>query len=238
MKKKLFLISVIFNVLFLIFGGYIIHKKGGIDYLKRKFNLQTETENLQIYSDYYKAKKSIFEIMPNDTSEIIFLGNSITDYCDWYELFGKSNIKNRGIGGDVINGVIDRLDEVIESSPKKIFLMIGINDLGRGRSVEQILNDYDRLISLIKQKSPQTQLFIQSVLPTDNRKNLQIVDIIAINNGLKKLTDKYQLTYVDLFDLLKTKENKLDTVYSYEGLHLNGKGYLVWKKAIESYVNE
>jgi len=236
--KKILTISIIINILFVLFGGYVIHKKGGIDYLKRKFNLQTETTNQQDYGVYYKAKKSIFEIMPNDTSEIIFLGNSITDYCEWYELFGNANIKNRGIGGDIINGVIDRLDEIVESNPKKIFIMIGINDLGRKRSVEQILTDYDRLLSLIKKKSPETRLFIQSILPTDNRENLQIVDIIAINAGLKNLTEKYDLTYVNLFDLLKTKENKLDTIYTFDGLHLNGKGYLIWKKEIEGYVKE
>lgn len=235
--KKWLVISVVINILFILFGGYVIHKKGGVDYLRKKFNLQTETANQQNYGVYYQAKKAIFEIMPNDTSEIIFLGNSITDYCDWYELFGKANIKNRGIGGDIINGVIDRLDEIIESNPKKIFIMIGINDLGRKRSVEQILTDYERLLSLIIQKSPDTELFIQSVLPTDNRESLQIVDIITINVGLKNLTEKYNLTYINLFDLLKTNENKLDTVYTFDGLHINGKGYLIWKKAIEGYVN-
>lgn len=236
--KKVLTFSIIINILCVLFGGYVIHKKGGIDYLKLKFGLQTEIANQQDFGVYYKAKKSIFEIMPNDTSEIIFLGNSITDYCDWYELFGNANIKNRGIDGDIINGVIDRLDEIVESNPKKIFLMIGINDLGRKRSVAQILTDYDRLLSLIKQKSPETKLFIQSILPTDNRENLQIVDIIAINTGLKNLTEKYDLTYVNLFDLLKTKENKLDMIYTFDGLHLNGKGYLIWKKEIEGYVKE
>ena len=115
--------------------------------------------------------------------------------------------------------------------------MIGINDLGRKRTVEQILTDYDRLLSLIKQKTPETELFIQSILPTDNRENLQIVDIIKINVGLKNLTEKYHLTFVNLFDLLKNKENKLDTIYTFDGLHVNGKGYLIWKKAIENYVN-
>ena len=92
------------------------------------------------------------------------------------------------------------------------------------------------LNSLIKQKSPETKLFIQSILPTDNRENLQIVDILSINAGLKNLTEKYNLTYINLFDLLKTKENNLDTIYTFDGLHVNGKGYLIWKKAIENYV--
>ena len=237
MKKKLLLISVVFNILFLLFGGYVIHKKGGIDYLKRKLNF-SDGQTEKNWSNYYKAKKTIFEIMPNDTNEIIFLGNSITDCCDWYELFGKSNIKNRGIGGDVINGVIDRLDEVTSSKPEQIFLMIGINDLGRKRSVNQILIDYERLIKLIIEKSPKTELYIQSVLPTDNRERLQNVDIIEINKGLVKMTKKYNLTYIDLFDLFKTENNELNTKFTFEGLHLNGQGYLVWKKAIDKYVDK
>jgi len=235
MKKRVLLISVIINILFLLFGGYIIHIKGGIDYLKPKFNISDgQTE----WSDYYKAKKSIFEIMPNDTNEIIFLGNSITDYCDWYELFGKSNIKNRGIGGDVINGVIDRLDEVTSSKPKQIFLMIGINDLEKKRSVNQILTDYEKLIKLILEKSPNTELYIQSVLPTDNRERLQNEDVIEINSGLIKITKQFDLTYINLFDLFTTENNKLNPDFTFEGLHLNGQGYVIWKNAIGKYVDK
>jgi hypothetical protein len=62
MEKNLLLISIAINFVFLFFGGYIIHKKGGFGYLKRKFNNQND------YNAYYYAKKSIFEIMPNDTS--------------------------------------------------------------------------------------------------------------------------------------------------------------------------
>ncbi|HEV8515230.1 MAG TPA: hypothetical protein VGQ59_18235, partial [Cyclobacteriaceae bacterium] len=66
--------------------------------------------------------------------------------------------------------------------------------------------------------------------------NLQINDIIILNNGLTSICSKYHLVYVNLFDLLKTKENKLDTAYTFDGIHLNGKGYLIWKKAIEKYI--
>ena len=66
--------------------------------------------------------------------------------CNWNEFFGKvniKNIKNIGISGDVVKGVIERLDNVESSNPKKIFLMIGINDLGKEISVYQILIDYE-----------------------------------------------------------------------------------------------
>ncbi|MFA7361617.1 MAG: GDSL-type esterase/lipase family protein [Candidatus Kapaibacterium sp.] len=233
--KKTLVISVIINILFILFGGYVIHKKGGLDYLKQ--NSAKLSEIQQDYNLYYKTKRSIFEIMPNDTNKIIFLGNSITNFCDWRELFGNENIINRGINGDVINGVIDRLDGILSSNPKKIFLMIGTNDLAERNTIVEILSNYERLLALIKEKSPRTRLYVQSILPTFNDQRRNNDDIIAINKGLIDSTEKYDFTYVNLFDLLKTERNELDTVYSFDGLHLNGKGYLIWKKAIEQYVN-
>jgi hypothetical protein len=229
--KKILLFSLLINLLFIFFGGYIVHRKGGIDYLKMKINPPVATKE---YGDYYYEKKSIFEVLPNDTNEIIFLGNSITDHCNWNELFSNSNIKNRGIGGDIINGVIDRIDEVVSSNPKKIFLMIGINDLGRKNSVTQILKDYENLITTITEKSPKTKLFIQSVLPSYKRTDLLNSDIRSINAGLVTLSEKYGLTYLNIFDVLKTEKNELDPTYTFDGLHLNGKGYLKWKDVINS----
>ncbi|WP_157961200.1 GDSL-type esterase/lipase family protein [Lutibacter citreus] len=230
--NELFKISIIINILFILFGGYIIHKKGGIDYLKTKFNTLTKTTVEKDYGDFYQIKRSIFKILPNETNEIIFLGNSITTFCAWNELFGKANIKNRGISGDMINGVIDRLNEIVESKPVKIFLMIGINDLGKKRSVNQILADYEKLVSLIINKSPKTKLYLQSILPTKNRKTMKNNDIIEINKGIIKIANKYSLTYINLFDLFKTNENELNMKYSLDGLHINGQGYVLWKNAI------
>ena len=235
--KKTLLISLILNLLFILFGGYVIHRKGGIEYLKMKFN-PLPLEVSKNYGDYYYEKKSIFEILPNDTCEIIFLGNSITDHCNWSELFANLNVKNRGIGGDIIEGLIDRIDEVVSSKPKKIFLLIGINNLGRKNTVEKILINYERLIVTIVKKSSKTKLFIQSILPTCRRTDLLNSDIMAINMGLLALSEKYGLTYIDLFKVLKTEKNELDPTYTFDGLHLNGKGYLKWKDAIIQYVND
>jgi len=229
--KKFLTISLILNMLFFFFGGYVFYKLGGIDYIKSKFKtMQTG------FGAYYQAKYQFFEAMPNDTNEIIFLGNSITEGCDWAELFRNSKIKNRGINGDIINGVINRLGEVVESKPQKIFLLIGTNDLAKNRSINQILTDYERLIILIKGKTPKTELYIQSILPTYRQIARKNADIIKINNGLMKLSAKYNSVFINLFESFKTEENELDLTYSYDGLHLNGKGYLLWKELIENHV--
>ena len=237
MKNKLFVLSLVINVVGLLLIGYVIHKKGGVNYIMQKMTGSSGKFDPDGYRSYYDTKYSIFELMPNDTNEIIFLGNSITDRCNWHELFGLPNIKNRGIGGDVIEGVVNRIDEVTESKPRKIFLMIGTNDLASGNSVEKVLADYEKLVQLILEKTPNTELYLQSLLPTKDDPNRRNSDIIKINAGIAQLAEAHSLTYINIFDLLKTEDNELDTSFSYDNLHINGKAYLIWKDEIEEYVN-
>jgi len=189
---------------------------------------------------YYYHKKEHFETLADMDNEIIFLGNSITDNCEWAELFQNPNIKNRGIGGDDTDGILERLSEVTSSNPSKIFIMIGTNDLAYGKSVDHVVSNYYRIIDSIQKHSPNTKIYIQSVLPVEDaihttRKNSEI---IKINKQLEKLATEKGAKYIDLFSIFATKDNKLNLDYSIDGLHINGKGYLVWKKAIQEYVNE
>lgn len=206
---------------------------------EEKFARDMEIWNQALKAFYYH-KKEHFESLPNTENEIIFLGNSITDNCEWAELFGNPNIKNRGIGGDDTNGVLERLNEVTESQPLKIFIMIGTNDLASSKTVEYIVNNYRKIIARIKEASPTTKIYIQSILPTDDavhamRKNS---DIIKVNEQLQLIAKENSLVYIDLFSVFKLDNNKLNPKYSLDGLHLNSKGYLAWKDAIIKYVNE
>ena len=85
---------------------------------------------------YYYHKKEHFETLPKSKKDIIFLGNSITDNCEWAELFNNPHIKNRGIGGDDTDGILERLSDITSGQPAKIFLMIGTNDLAYGKTVD------------------------------------------------------------------------------------------------------
>ncbi|HMA62997.1 MAG TPA: GDSL-type esterase/lipase family protein [bacterium] len=195
------------------------------------------------HSPYYYQKVTLFESLPNDSNEIVFLGNSITDGCEWSELFDDLRIKNRGISGDVTLGVLDRLYEVTESHPLQIFIMIGVNDLAAGISQDTIFSRYERIIKRVKSSSPKTELFVQSVLPVNpefkkfsnhvNKTN----QIIELNKKLKKLCKNYKLSYIDLHSFFKIEGNKLNPEYTNDGLHLTGKGYLLWKSLVEGYIS-
>jgi lysophospholipase L1-like esterase len=181
--------------------------------------------------------------LPNEANEIIFLGDSITDGCNWSELLHDLRVKNRGISADITDGVLDRLDEVVESKPLKIFLMIGVNDLARGRTVDSIVKNIKRILDSIHEETPRTEIYLESLLPVNavfglakNHTN-KTAEILAVNAALKKIAKNAKINFIDLHSLLKTESGLLDPEYTNDGLHLTGKGYLVWKSAIEKYLN-
>lgn len=191
------------------------------------------------HSDYYIHKATMFEILPNTPGEIIFLGDSITDRCEWNELFPNLNVKNRGLSADETQGVLDRLQEVTASQPDKIFLMIGVNDLRHNISPDTIFYNYEMILKRINNDSPETKIFIQSILPVNEEigtPKANNKDILKLNAKLRELSQLYHLKYIDLFSKISDENDRLEEKYSLDGLHLNGSGYILWKSLIEKFL--
>ena len=242
--KIALLISIILNLFILGLGSIWVYSHGGISYIIRKITfLQYSVikANSMYDSPYYWDKKTHFETLPKSKSDVVFLGDSITDCCEWQELFRGISIKNRGISGDTTNGILNRLDEVVQSNPKKVFIMIGINDINQGRNVPDIFQNYRIILKKIKEETPITKVFVQSLLPVNNQlfPNYQTNHkVIQLNTKIKVLAQEWSFQYIDLFPafLDNDKDNGLNPHYTTDGLHLNGQGYLVWKEMIEEDV--
>jgi lysophospholipase L1-like esterase len=189
-------------------------------------------------STFYEQKRTLFESLPDTKKEIIFLGNSISDFGEWAELFNDPHVKNRGISGDLSFGVLARLGEVTSSKPAKIFLLIGINDLARGVADERIIQNYRLIVQQIRRESPRTRIYLQSVFPTNDtfpqfkRHQGKETNIKALNDALRQLAAENGQTYVDLHPYLADSTGKLDARYTNDGLHLLGAGYVQWVKAL------
>ncbi|MBK7149229.1 MAG: sialate O-acetylesterase [Bacteroidetes bacterium] len=187
-----------------------------------------------------EQKESMFRAGPITHGAIIFVGNSITEGGNWSELFPDKVILNRGIGGDVTEGVLQRIDEVTRHRPAKIFLCIGTNDLAKGIAEATILQQYRAILDTIQAQSPETRIYVQSVLPVgkDLITGHSNEKIIPLNAALKQLCLERKLTYIDLFPLFTDSTGYLNPAYTNDQLHLLGNGYLLWKKTIEPYMNE
>ncbi|MCF3110561.1 GDSL-type esterase/lipase family protein [Niabella sp. CC-SYL272] len=186
----------------------------------------------------YALKVDQFKAFPNSSKDIVFLGNSITAGVDWTELLQNPLARNRGISGDITFGVLERLHEVTEGKPQKVFILIGTNDISRNVPDAVILDNYKRIIRQIKQESPATKIYFQTVLPVNSdvppKKNHYGKDehIAAVNEGLKKLGREEGITVIDLHPHF-LKDGKLDKTLTYDGLHLNINGYRLWAKILK-----
>lgn len=208
-------------------------------------SVQAQRWDSSYQSTYYEQKLTLFRLLPDTKGEIVFLGNSITDIGEWTEIWQNPKVKNRGISGDISFGVLARLDEVLSARPSKLFVMIGINDIARNIPDTVILSNYRRLIERVRIESPKTRLFMQSVLPTNDAfkpfKNHygKETHVQAVNAGLRQLCAEAGITYIDLHPHFLDAAGKLDKQYTNDGLHLNGAGYMLWKKLLieNKYMN-
>jgi lysophospholipase L1-like esterase len=187
---------------------------------------------------YYQQKVSLFRLLPDSRREIIFLGNSITDIGEWAEIWNNKKVKNRGISGDNTFGVLARLDEVTSSKPKKVFIMIGINDIARETPDSIIIANYKKIIEFIKTQTPATKVYVQSILPTNNqfaefkRHQNKTRRIAFVNTAMKIYCSNNNIVYIDLYSEFIDEEKNLDKKFTNDGLHLNGFAYMKWKEIL------
>lgn len=196
-------------------------------------NAQTTTYDTVSRPKRYKELVEKFAAEPTAKKDFVFLGNSITAGGDWGKLLDLPNAKQRGISGDVTFGVLERLQEVIDGKPKKVFVLIGINDIARNIPDSLILRNYKTIIKRIREGSKKTQIYFYTLLPVNasfqKAKNHYGKDehILYLNSEIRKLAAK-NVTIIDLYPHFLDGENHLRADLTKDGLHLIPAGYQVW----------
>lgn len=233
--KRILFISVGMNLLFIILTGFTFIKFDGMN----KVNAgNKKSDAVKRIGFHYYERTTLFNELSISPDSIVFLGDSLTFRGEWSEIFPGKNAINRGIGHDTTAGVLKRLDEVIEGEPKKIFILIGINDLKSQRSISETIHNYSKIIKRIQSGTPKTEIFIQSLLPVNEKKYGKILsndEIKTMNKELQGLAESSGVQYIDLYSVF-SKNDQLPDEYTVDGIHLTGKGYILWKEVLKEYV--
>ena len=182
-----------------------------------------------------------------DSTTIVMLGNSLTENGkDWTARIGTTKkVVNRGIIGDNTIGMTERLRQITPYHPRAIFLMAGINDMVGNTTYEQVANRVITLIEAIRSQSPQTTLFVQSILPINESngrwKTLagRTDDIPFANMLIKAYCETHDITFVNIFPrMVRGHSNVLRAELTNDGLHLTDQGYRVWAFELKKYINK
>ena len=199
----------------------------------------------RIYTDhYYKRFLQFMDEPAIGNKDIVMLGNSLTENGgDWAARLGNKNVRNRGIIGDEVMGVYDRLHQILPGHPAKLFLLIGVNDVSHDLTTDTIVGMIRVTVERIQKESPDTKLYLQSLLPINESfgryKRLagKTNMIPEINKQLEELAKEKGLTYINLFPLFTEKgSNVLRAELTTDGLHLKEEGYKIWGKAIRKKI--
>jgi lysophospholipase L1-like esterase len=203
---------------------------------------QPRYDTLRYFREHYARRLKVFAAEPPLTGGILFLGNSITEFGDWKKLTGDSGAENRGIAADNTFGVLDRLEEVIARRPRKLFLEIGINDIAQDIPVSVIGNNIYSIVKRIKTGSPNTWVYVISILPTNSDVRQEYPELYGKNGIVEQLNYELHLhsadngfDYIDLQRRLNNGDGELDRRYARpDGLHINALGYQVWAELLRA----
>ena len=180
-------------------------------------------------TDYRSFRLAVFRaenghIAPGQT---VFLGDSITDLFRLDLYFPDSGeLCNRGINSDTVRGLTERLGEsAVCLNPSKIILLIGINDLLRGRDAETVFSEYVILLDSIRNALPDAALYVQSVYPVAGQYEAYNDGVRADNRLLSEYCAQNNLAYLDVYSVLADEDGTLNRAYTCDGLHYTPAGY-------------
>lgn len=192
-------------------------------------------------SDNYRAHRyDEFTSLSVNENSIVFVGNSITDMHNWPEAFGNDpRIVSRGVSGGFSHEVLDNVYSWVCGHPAKVFIMIGTNDLRNGSEPSAIAKNIQQTVDIIRTESPETEIYLQSVLPAADGGNKSDSTIMLTNTLIEAICVKTEkCTFVNLFHLLSGVKTQ-GWPYSADAdhLHISALSYRLWCKAIEPYMD-
>ncbi|GEP96375.1 GDSL-type esterase/lipase family protein [Chitinophaga cymbidii] len=191
-------------------------------------------------NSHYKERQELFATLPVQKKAVVFLGNSITEAGKWNEILPGKPVQNRGISGDNTFGVLARLPQIVATKPAKIFLLIGVNDLKREVPVDVIINNYRRMVNMVKNGSPRTKLYLQSVLPVNDTiliepfRKVTNANVAKLNEALQQLAKDNGYAYVNLHEPFADEKGQLKRKDTPDGLHLKIGAYTIWVNYLRS----
>ena len=170
---------------------------------------------------------------------VVFVGSSsIRLWPDLHTDFPGVNVIQRGFGGSRLDEVVNYTPRIVlPYKPTLIVLYAGDNDLAEGRTPDQIFNDYKAFVATVRNALPGTRIAYISIKPSGDR--WALVDKMRVTNSMIQTyaAKDSTLTYVDVFNPMLGADGKpREELFREDRLHLNGRGYAIWRQLLTSIV--
>jgi lysophospholipase L1-like esterase len=182
-------------------------------------------------------QQDITSIPPQNAN--LFVGSS--SFRLWKDLskdFPGFKIINRGFGGSTFTDLLRYVNDVVISyRPKQVFIYCGENDLAKGVSPEQVFRQFKEFVTIVQQAVPGTRIIFVSIKPSPSRAHIK-AEVLATNTMIKDyLAMQNNAIFIDVYRLmLNANGSPREELFVEDRLHMNRKGYDIWKAALAPYL--
>ena len=223
MKKKIFITS--FIILSFVLNLFLFISN---DYPARIYNrFFLKASPPQNYPTYWMDRNNTFNNELINPESIVFVGDSHIQLFETESYFPNSKTINRGILGDDIQGLSNRIESILKKNPKLLVLEIGTNDLNKHSSSE-ILHNYKKLLLTIQ--LTKISVIVTALFPLSENKFLTLreqqlqkceelnIRIEKINKSLLNFCSKNNIKFVNINSLFLNSKIGLENFLNNDGL--------------------
>ncbi|MEI3348647.1 MAG: GDSL-type esterase/lipase family protein [Dysosmobacter sp.] len=175
--------------------------------------------------------------------DVIFLGDSRTEGFSLYS--GLKEGKYFYSVGATVESVFSKnvwtledgskvplLDAMAKESCGKIYVMLGVNELGWVK-VETFQNQYAKVIDRLREDHPDAQIVLQSILPVSAKQDAKKTyvnnqRIQTYNEAIMALAEEKDCAYVNVAEAVTGEDGCLRPELTFDGVHLNTQGCRIW----------
>lgn len=184
--------------------------------------------------------------------QIVFAGSSLMEMFPIEKFVAEDQlgitVYNRGIGGFVIQELIDNIDPcILDLKPSRLFINIGTNDLSNGSvTIKELIKQYGIILDRVKAALPDCRIYLMAYYPVNYDAAVETMKpvllirnnekINAANQAVQELSREKGAQYIDVNDPLKDEQGRLKAEYTIEGMHIKEEGYRVIYPAIKEYL--
>lgn len=202
-----------------------------------------------IYGDAGVIRASTYEFTQVDESyfdDALFIGDSRTvglrDYTDLSEhadFYCETSLTIYKVLEENFKGLGTIKNALASKDYGKIYIMVGINELGRG-TTEDYMGKYTEVINTLHELEPEAKIFIQGVMRVSGQKHdsdaiFNNDNINARNNAVATLADNEQIFYIDVNEVICDEDGNLNADYTFDQIHLLGVYNDLWKQFLMAH---
>lgn len=195
---------------------------------------------MQWYENEVQRLEQEKPLLEYDPKMVFYGSSSIRLWENLYQDFSAYQPVNLGFGGSTLAACVWFFDRLFTPyHPESIIVYAGDNDLGDGRHPEEVFIFFRQLVASTRQRFGNIPLAFISIKPSISRWN--IVDSIRYTNKIIEEEIKKEgnnLHFINVYNRMTDnsgypKREFLDP----DGLHINEKGYALWKEILLPYVS-